>query len=462
MFIDRVKELNTLDELFKENKPRLIILYGRRRVGKSELIKEFAKKHNGLYILAREESAHLQLDNISKKCAEFFNDKILSIRGFADWDQVFSYLEQKIKENHCPVFFDEFPFFVESTPGLPSILQDYWDNKFQQLPCFFVLCGSSISMMEKLMGYKSPIYGRRTHQMLLEPFNFQNASQFFPKKMQVEQKMEFYSVLGGTPSYLLNFDYSKTLFENISDYLLQEESFLYRDVLFVLREELNEPRNYFSILASIAKGNTTIGSIMNDSGLNKGIVNKYLRVLIDLHLIERKVPITERKEKSRKGIYLLRDNFFKFWFKFIFENTDLIEAKRGKNVIEEKIKPEFNAFVGRIFENICSEWLNQNKEYQQYLFGSWWHKDAEIDIVGLNKSKKEILFAECKWRNEKVKINELVKLEEKAKFVKWNNEKRKEFFVFFSKKGFDAKAKKYAEKRNWKLYDLKDLKKIFK
>ena len=275
-FKNRISEIKLLNELYEKKAAKLIILYGRRRVGKTELLKEFLKKHKGLYILARQESEFDQLKKISSEIAEFFNDSVLKLNPFSNWDSLFLYLSEKPR---IPIIFDEFPYLVQSSKKIVSILQDYWDNHFSKKSSFIILCGSSINMMEKLLGKKSPIYGRRTEQILLEPLKFRDACLFFPKNMSLRDKIINYSILGGMPAYLLEFDFKKSLNENLQANLLQKNKFLYQDVLFALREELKEPRNYFSILYSVSKGNTKIGHIVNDTGLEKSFVNKFLRVL---------------------------------------------------------------------------------------------------------------------------------------------------------------------------------------
>ncbi len=394
-FKNRKEELSLLNELYKKQNPKLIIVYGRRRVGKTELLRKFLEKHKGLYLLARQESELEQLKTFSFHAAEFFNDNVLKLNPFSNWDAFFAYLAEKPR---IPIIFDEFPYVVQSSKRITSILQDYWDNKFSKKNAFIVLCGSSINMMEKLLGHKSPIYGRRTEQILIEPLKFKDACLFFPKNLSIKEKIAYYSVLGGMPSYLLEFDFAKSLRENLTLNLLKKNKLLYNDVFFVLKEELKEPRNYFSILYSIAKGNAKIGLIVNDTGLEKSFVNKYLSVLIDLQIIERRVPITERNpRRSRNGIYLIRDNFFKFWFKFIFESQEYIEQERQEKLLNEKILPELNSFIGRIFEDIVLSIISKNKMFSSYLFGRWWDKNSEADIVGIDRENKKILIGEVKF-----------------------------------------------------------------
>ena len=414
-FKNRINELSFLNEIYENGDAKLVVLFGRRRVGKTELLKEFLKKHKGIYILARQESELEQIKKISSQIAEHYNDEFLKTNPFSNWDALFIYLSEKPR---IPIVFDEFPYIVQSSKKITAILQDHWDNRFSKKNAFFILCGSSITMMERLLGKKSPIYGRRTEQILLEPLKFRDACLFMTKEMSLKDKILNYVVLGGMPAYLLEFDFDKSLKENIKENILRKNKFLYQDVLFTLREELKEPRNYFSILYSIAKGNTKSGQIVNDTGCGKAFVTKYLSILIDLQIVERRVPITEKSfSKSRNGIYLLKDNFFKFWFKYVFENQEYIEQEKQDKLLDEKIIPDINTFAGRIFEEIAISEMIDNKKYSNYFFGRWWDRTTEVDLVGIDKENKKMIIGEVKFKVlSKSEVNKIKNdLIEKAK-----------------------------------------------
>lgn len=376
---------------------------------------EFSKRHDCMYMVARQGSAAEQIEQLSSQLARHFDDRVLALNPFRSWDALFSFIEQRCQG--IPVIIDEFPYLVQSTKALPSILQEYWDGRFSKQDIFTILCGSSVSMMESLLGHGSPIYGRRTGQVLLEPLGFFDARRFHPS-LPVRGQVEFHAVLGGTPAYLLEFDEQASLMENIKERILAKHSFMAQDVEFVLREELDEPRYYFSILHSIAKGNTTMGTIVNDTGLDKGVVSKYTSVLVDMHLVERRVPVTEpHPARSRKGIYMLKDNYFKFWFRYVFANPQYIEQGLHDALVEEKIAPDLDAFVGKAFEDVCIEWMRAT--HPRHLIGRWWDRTEEIDIVGMNKAADHAFLAEVKWstlgRQDVARI--LSNLERKAPLV---------------------------------------------
>ncbi len=455
VFIDRERELGFLGERYSSGKAEFVIIYGRRRIGKTELIERFlaSNKVNGLRLLAREESKLLQLKRFRKALAEYFNDPVLGRMEFNEWDAFFEYLSAKCEKERIVIAIDEFPYLVKEDKSLPSILQDYWDRKLKDGKIFLILCGSSISMMEKLMGYKSPIYGRRTGQILVKPFRFEEVLNYIKN---LEKAVEFHSVFGGTPAYVLEIDKDRDILSNIRSKILREDSFIFRDVEFLLREEIEEPRYYFSILLSISKGNNKLGLICNDTGLSKSIVNKYLSVLIDLHLVKRMVPVTESL-KSKKGQYFISDNLFEFWFRFVYPNIEKIERDEIDLVINRDVKPHLNQFIGRKFEDICEELLWKLKISDFTRIGKWWHKDKEIDIVALDEGKKEILLAECKWKDE-VNAGKIVKeLAEKSSYVDWYNEEREEKFAIFAK-SFSNRVEEFEGKKVY-CFDLEDLEK---
>ncbi|MEM2138625.1 MAG: ATP-binding protein [Candidatus Woesearchaeota archaeon] len=461
-FINRVEELNALIQRINSNKAEFIIVYGKRRVGKTELLLQLLKVNkNILYYIFRNENEVMQLKRLSEILAEKINDEYLLSNPFFNWDSFFKY----IKNKDFILIFDEFPNAVISNQSLPSIFQEYWDLHLKNTKTKIILCGSSIKMMESLLGYKSPIYGRRTAQFLIEPLKFKHAQLFFGN-ISKEEKIIYYSILGGTPTYLLEFDFSKKVDENILS-ILKKDSFLFNEVNFILREELNEPRTYFSILSEISKGKTKISELINSTGLDKTTIIRYLSILIDLHLVERKLPFNE-SINSRKGIYVLKDNFFRFWFRFIFQKLELLQQNNQEAVLKY-IKENLNQFVSFSFEEICKDYLRAHYE----IVNSWWHKDKEIDIIAIKEQneKQEILFGECKWQNSLVDTDVYYELKEKSKFVNYKREDREkeknknkeksnkitEKFALFSKSGFTKKMKELAKKENVLLYELNDI-----
>lgn len=448
MFHNRKKELETLQELYESDKAEFVVIYGRRRIGKTALLEKFLEDKRGVRLLAREESEKKQLERVSQKLGEFFQDKFLLSNPYSNWDAFFTYLEEQSGERWV-LAIDEFPYLVHSNAALPSILQAHWDETLKHSKIFLILCGSSISMMEdEILGHKSPLYGRRTSQILLKPMKYYEIRGFLPEK-RAKELIRFYAVFGGVPAYLEVINPEKSVFKNIKSNVLSPRSYLNKDVMFLLREELQQPRIYLAILQSIAHGNTTLADIHNDTGIQTSTLGKYLSVLNDLHITKRETPVTASR-KSRRGIYKIRDNFFRFWFRFLYPNKEYLEIGNITPLLDQVIRPHFHKFVSHSFENICLQYLNKlNKEgklpFSFAKIGRWWYKDSEIDIVALNQKKNTVLFGECKWSKEKIGFQALNKLKRKSSQVQWGQEKRTEYYALFSKTGFTSNLSTYAQ-----------------
>ena len=458
-FIGRNKELETLSERFESSRAEFLIIYGRRRIGKTELIKTLiSKQYPGIILIGREESKKLQLERYSRILAEYFNDELLKIQGFADWDAFFEYIYQQAKGQRFILALDEFPYLVKDDKALPSILQDFWDNKLKDSNIFLILSGSSIAMMEKLMSYRAPLYGRRTGQIKLDALPFKDVAGYVGN---IKRAVEMYSVFGGTPAYITQTDPAHDIYWNIDKRILNFDSFIYRDIKFILLEELNEPRYYFSVLESIASGSTNLGKITNYTGLDRSLVNKYLSVLIDLGIIKREIPVTESL-RSKKGLYSIKDNAFAFWFRFIFPSEDLIDLGRGE-VALKRIKSGLNSYLGRTFENIAKEfmWDLNLKEGVPFSFlklGSWWYKEREIDIVALD-DESNIFFCEVKWKDmsEAETLSLIGQLKEKSVHVHWRNENRNEHYGIIAR---TIEGKEKLTDAGYFVYDLNDFEKL--
>jgi len=305
------------------------------------------------------------------------------------------------------------------------------------------------------MGYRSPIYGRRTGQLKLQPFQFKDVAKFIKN---TQRAVELYSVFGGTPAYITDVDQSKNIVDNIKEKFMRMDSYIYQDVRFVLMEELEEPRYYFSILEAIAAGNVSLGEIINYTGLQRSLVGKYLSVLMELDLVRREISITAIK-KSKNGIYSLKDNIFSFWFRFIFPYEDLISLGRSEEVLS-RISRDLNAYIGKPFEEIAKEFLWETGKGNFSKMGRWWHKGEEIDIVALNDEKSEITFFECKWRkmNEREAFKILTELKQKAALVQWHDSGRKEHYGLIAK---EIAGKEKLREKGYQAFDLSDLNATF-
>ncbi|MEA2005878.1 MAG: ATP-binding protein [Acidobacteriota bacterium] len=453
-FIDREKELNSLNDCWASKEPQLIVIYGRRRIGKTELIKQFIKDKPHIYFLSQQISEQENLKMLGKLVGEHFDDLILMDKGFDSWAMFFEYLRKHAWERLI-LAIDEFPYLAESNKGISSIFQAGWDEYLKKLPVFLILCGSSIAMMEReVLISKAPLYGRRTGQIMLKPFGFYEASEFFPE-LKFEEKLKYYSVMGGNPSYLNRIDPKISFEKNIASSILSPASPLYSEVEFLLREELREPRKYLAILKAIALNKTRISEIVNETGFEKTILHKYLFVLEDLHLIHKEYPVTEKNPlKSKKGLYRLEDQFFKFWFRYVLPNRSKIEEGKPELVLES-INLDINTLVAENYEVVARQIIRkaEDKIFSFDKVGRLWDRNEEIDLIAMNEKENKILFSEVKWSNKPVGVNILEDLKRKAELVDWGRGKRKEYYCLFSKSGFTEAMKKLAREENILLFE---------
>ncbi len=462
MFFNRQAELKRLEERYKEKKAQLLIVYGRRRVGKTELLKEFARDKRNLYFLADLSSAKEQLQEMTERVRLLTQDASLLDNPFANWRALFAYLHRIAQREPLIVILDEYQYLQSSNRAMASIIQKAWDEELKDSRLFLVLCGSYVSFMEReLLAYKSPLYGRRTGQLYVEPMKFYEAGEFFPK-LSFEDKIRAYGILGGMPAYLLQFDPRATLPQNLGNTFLQTDSFLNNEARFLLLEELKEPRNYFSILKAIAAGKNRANDVVQASGLDRGVVVKYLDVLQNLRIVKREIPVTEpQPEKSRKGIYAIQDRYLKFWFRFVMPNQSYIEEDRQDFLLRQRILPFLDQYLGDVFEQVCTEFLKRMNRKSGLPFeldraGRYWRGETEIDIVAFDAQRENALVAECKWSTKKVGTNVHDDLIVKTASLQREHGFKKIHYALFSRTGF-TDGLKQAKREDLFLFDLKDL-----
>lgn len=448
-FINRKLELDLLEKKWAEKKAQFFVIYGKRRVGKTEIIKQFMKNKAGVYFLADKRTEIEQLKEAGRLLGERYSDPIIRNRGFQDWLEVFEYLKRHNKERFIFAV-DEYPYLVEVNKAISSIFQKGWDEYLKNTNIFFILSGSSIAMMEsETLIYSSPLYGRRTGSFLIEPLFFKEMRKFFPG-YDFKKALEIFAISGGMPAYISQFDKNLSLEENIEAKIFSKIEFLHNEAEFVIKEELREVKNYLSILKAISFGMRKFSEIINETGMEKNVLTKYLQTLERLKIIEKEVPATQKNaSKFRKGLYQISDNYFRFWFQYVFPyKSDLEIGKYGE--VKRKLKESFNIFVSFTYEKVCLEILRdmEDKIFTFERIGKWWDKNEEIDVIGLNGETGEIIFGEAKWSEKKVGVNIFHDLKRKAELVEWEKGERKEYFILFSKSGFTADMEKLAKKEN--------------
>lgn len=451
-FIDREKEIEFLQSEYDRKGSSLVILYGRRRVGKTALAGEFAKDKEALYFLATEESEGQNRNAFKDMVAEFTGNELLKYASLDSWELIFKALVEYHTEGKKVLIIDEFQYLGRSNGAFPSIFQKIWDSLLKDEDIMVILAGSLISMMEsQTLSYSSPLYGRRTGQIKLKQIEFRYYREFFPGRSRKEL-IERYAVTGGVPKYIELFNDSKDIYTAIERNIISKSSYLYDEPAFLLQKEVGEVGSYFSIIKTIAAGNWKLSKIAGSLQMKQTGLTKYLKTLIDLDILEREVPVTEENpEKSKRGLYRIKDNFMLFWFRFIFPSLSYIES--GNEMIAmEKIRKNFmDNHVSFVYEDICIEemWrLNADGKWDFNFdkVGRWWDGNTEIDIVALDNAGNNIVFGECKYWKEKVGANVLFALEEKAKVVRWR-ENCKKHFVLFAINGFTDELIHLAENR---------------
>jgi AAA+ ATPase superfamily predicted ATPase len=312
-------------------------------------------------------------------------------------------------------------------------------------------------MEEGVLSYESPLYGRRTGQWRMTPLGFGPTREFFPA-YSFEDQIRAYATLGGVPAYLEKFDREDGLYDNIEKHVLTKGSFLYEEPEFLLRQELREPSTYMSILESMALGSTTVTGIANDIGREAGGLSRYLKNLKELGIVEKVTPVTA--DASSRGIYEITDNFFKFWFRFVYPKLNSLE--RGATAeCRRSLESEMDEYVSWIFEDVCREAVyKKGFGFEATDVGRWWYKEDEIDMVALNEGTDEILLGECKWTDSPVGEDVARRLEEKEDEVRWRDGERTVRFVLFSKSGFEDGLSERLDER-WSLYGLDELESLF-
>lgn len=452
-FVDRELEMETLQNEYERDGSALVVLYGRRRVGKTTLISEFIKDKKALFFLASEEAEAQNRNAFKEKVADFIDSDLLRSADIKNWDVLFKTIMDTPFESKPVIVLDEFQYLGKANPAFPSIFQRIWEEILKDKSVMVILCGSLISMMEsQTLAYGSPLYGRRTAQIRLKQIPFGYYHEFFPNKSRKEL-IEMYSVTGGVPKYIELFSESKDIYSAIQKCVLNRSGYLYDEPHFLLQQEVSEVGSYFSIIKAIAAGNSKLSAISSILEIKSTSLTKYLKTLIDLDILEREVPITEESpEKSKKGLYKIKDNYLRFWFAFVYPNMSFIESGHSRivmNKIRNRLVKNHIAFV---FEDVCKERMwDLNAEgawpFNFTKIGRYWDSKDEIDIVALDPEGKNLILGECKYWTDPVGVSVLRDLEAKTDSVAWERDNRKVWYVLFSASGFTDELIKEAESR---------------
>lgn len=400
-FIGREPELAMLEDAFASGASSMIPIYGRRRVGKTELILEFTRAKRCLYHLGEQSVAGVQQASFMESLGECLEQPTLGQTTVTNWKQALQLLNEQWPTNEpLLLVLDEFQWMVEASPELPSLLQGLWDRTWKKRGnVMLILCGSYIGFMEReVLGRKSPLFGRRTAQIKLEPFSFRESADFHPK-WTIEEKAKAWFLCGGIPYYLECFDANASIPKNIRNAFLKPFSPLYRESEYLLREELRELENYHSILLALSKANQPAKQLAQQTGISERSLFYYLTQLEELHYIAKKYPLVPGKT-PRRVLYSLHDPLLRFWFRFIHSRRGLLARLGPRAFYDKKIAPELDAYFGHCFERLCREylpsWYVREEIYEGFELGEYWDKSVHIDLVGLREDHV-IDLGECKW-----------------------------------------------------------------
>jgi len=451
IFVDREEELKSLEEVYSSGKSALVIIYGRRRIGKTFLINFFARSRDSIYLIVNYEDRELALRDLTR---QFLRQVEMPykplVESFTDLYKLFPVSGVRI------IVIDEFQR-LWGTGGVTE-LQSIWDSELSKRNIVLILAGSAVGMIDKIgLSYEAPLYGRASKIIKLKELDYRSARVFMQNFSPVD-KVRCYSIFGGVPGYLALLDNKVSLMENVENLILKTGAPLREEPFNLLAMELREPSRYMRILEVMAEGATKLGEIADKAGVKINEVGKYIRVLQkELDLIEKKYPLMEEGRKG-KARYYIRDNFFQFWFKFIRPNIPLLELGLHKRVLNE-IKEKIDKHASTTFEKIALQHMALQAKKGKMPFtkiGKWWNSETEIDIVAVDEKNRKVYFVEVKWTNKPVDKKVLYSLISKSENFKWKKKERENIYIIYSKTGFTFK-----EEENVILYSLKDIEKDF-
>ncbi|MFN8444232.1 MAG: ATP-binding protein [Caldilineaceae bacterium] len=441
--------LTQLNHCYHTPTAQLFLLYGRRRVGKTELIRAFVADKPHIFFIATLSSDADQLAAFSQLIWKHLHGEERAEFSFPSWEVAFAALATL--PNRPIIIINEITYLLDGNRDLLTTLQQMWDAKLCHANLFLLLCGSYVGKIEReLFEANSPLFGRYTGSTHLQPLDLPAAARFFPNYTP-SQQLEAWAILGGMPYYLQVFDDQVSVFDNIQKHVLHRRGTLYSEPQLLLLEELHDPRNYFSILRAIAGNKAKLSEISQSAGFgNSQTTGKYIDVLRQLGLVERQVSVTEREpEKSRKGLYRIEDAFLRFWFRFVHPNLRALSLDLDEDILTQQVKPHFNSFVGYAFEQAAQDYIAAKAHVGKLSFtphriGRWWNDQEEIAVVALNEQTQSIFVGDCSWEDRPVTLADLNALRHKTALLNHNGDWQQITYALFAKSGFSPEVKTVA------------------
>ncbi len=466
-FVSREMELQLLTDLYHRKGAQLLILYGRRRVGKTRLVTHWANilPDSYFYWMASQTSAVNQLREVSQKLFQFLhpNTPNSSTFSYGSWDAVFAELSRATQTRRLVVVLDEITYVMQANSEVPSLIQRAWDHQLKQSNIFLILTGSLAGIIQRAaLDYHAPLYGRATARLKLQPLSFGALAGFLPN-YNAEQRVAVFTMAGGIPAYIEQFDDERNILQNLQQRVVTPLNVMLTDAVFLLREQLTEPRNYMAIMNAIAAGNHQLTAIATYAGIARSNINKYLSILQEMGYVERIVPATRRRpEQSRRGRYVIVDPYLRFYFRFLFPNLGDIEQGRTQQTTA-LLHDHLLDFIGtHTFEELSREWVRIISDLGELPFlpervGSFWSKEAQVDVVAISWRTKQILLGECKWGQKPVNQNVIQTLIDKTEKVLPGSVTWRVHYAFFARRAYTSAAQTLAKKHNAQLITLSQI-----
>lgn len=464
MFVGRQNELRRLEDAYGTGTFQMAVIYGRRRVGKTTLISEFARSKRTLFFTALEQADADNLADFTRALTEFFG--LPGGVRFESWRDAFDYLCEQATRERFVFVFDEFPYAAKRNGSLPSLLQVCIDHKLQTTEAFVILCGSNQGFMESdVLGRKSPLYGRRTLQIRLGPLGYRDAALMVPWASPHEA-FRIYGCVGGVPYYLAQVRAGRSLRETLRELFFDPAGFLYGEPGMLLRQELSEPAAYNSVLRAVAGGATRPKEIAERTKIERNSLAGYLSTLVSLGILERAVPFGENPESSKRAIYRIREAAFAFWYRFVMPRVTQVEDGAGALALAAISDGDLDTYLGLRFERVCREWLLAQAIAGELpvpvdAFGSWWGTDpdrrttTDIDVVAANTRSGEMLVGECKYRESFDETEAMRELERRASLIRGYEP---QCYYLFSKHALSTGTVEKVQKLpSWHLVTVEDL-----
>lgn len=465
-FYGREDELRKMNRRYHDGSFECVVIYGRRRVGKTALINEFCQGKKTIYFSALKATASENLSALSKAVYQYENPNADAYPEYSSFEAVLDEIGRLGSEERIVFVIDEYPYLAEAYSGISSRLQHLIDHSWQNGKLYLILCGSSMSFMQnQVLGYESPLYGRRTAQFKIEPMTYRETAVFHPD-LSAEQNAYIYGITGGIPHYINKLNVRNSLDNALLDNFFDRSAYLFEEPDNLLKQELREPAVYNAVIRAIAEGASKLNEIATKVGIESGSCSKYVSVLTELGIVKKETAVTETSTK--KTIYMIEDNFFRFWYRFVPQNMSSISAGRFAQSYDKAVKARLHDYMGLIFEKMCREYLMYYADdlpFELANVGQWWgadpkeKKEIQIDIVGVpvqepNKKITEYLIGSCKFRNEKIGMDELRLMEHYADVF---GKGQSYFYMLFSLSGFTQELTEYAENNPVKLVSLADM-----